>query len=87
MAPALVTAFSSLRPDLVLYVVIGKGKRLCDRIAGIPRSGDDVLDVTQRLEAGQGSKSGGRATQLGTTPGRLQMMVLCGGREHTHHYS
>jgi hypothetical protein len=35
-----------------------------------------VHDMTQRLEAGQGSKSSGRATQPGTTPGPLQMMVL-----------
>jgi hypothetical protein len=40
--------------------------------------------MTQRLEASHGSKSGGRSTQLGNS-GPLQMMVLCGGREHTRY--
>ena len=42
-------------------------------------------DLTQRPEADQGSKSGGKIEQLGTTPGPFQMMVLCGAREHTRY--
>jgi DNA replication protein DnaC len=37
--------------------------------------------LPERLEAVQGSESGGRSMQLGTTPGPPQMTVLCGRRE------